>query len=552
MEVLYFEPTDEVTRAIERIRGSKDDSVALVLPQNSLILQSIVNLKLIKRISQQGGKQIALVTTDQIGRNLAGQIGLTVYGKIEEGKPVGKVLTKTPEPVTSGAVREKILQETEEITTVTGIQVHRYDKHDPLVQLGTTEEPETGPQPVMTDLAEVGQPSETQPIITPPRSLKPKGKNRRRKILITLGIVVLGWWYFTYNLTTTRILLTVKGQSATVDTEATAVGNPGADQIKLYVYTSEQSGTKDVATTGTKNLGNKAKGTVSLVNTYSSTSQSIPAGATLTINNQSFKLSQAVVIPGAEFAVEGTTISVKKPGKVDGNIEAVEAGESYNINGGRMTIVGVTAERDSKVYGENPTTAGGTTVNKKVVADTDLETLRSVLVADLVAKGNEDISKQAPSDLMPVGELGKTETISYQASAALGAEADKVTGTAKVSVRLAGVTKTDLGKFASVKATADRPNQSFTASKDPVISVVNADQTALLVRLKLNVEGTVSAKLDTEQLKKQVVGKKEADAQRILSEVPLYSKVEFRYAPSFLDGRVSRRANRVSVEVLYE
>lgn len=552
MEVLYFEPTDEVTRAIERIRGSKDDSVALVLPQNSLILQSIVNLKLIKRISQQGGKQIALVTTDQIGRNLAGQIGLTVYGKIEEGKPVGKVLTKTPEPVTSGAVREKILQETEEITTVTGIQVHRYDKHDPLVQLGTTEEPETGPQPVMTDLAEVGQPSETQPIITPPRSLKPKGKNRRRKILITLGIVVLGWWYFTYNLTTTRILLTVKGQSATVDTEATAVGNPGADQIKLYVYTSEQSGTKDVATTGTKNLGNKAKGTVSLVNTYSSTSQSIPAGATLTINNQSFKLSQAVVIPGAEFAVEGTTISVKKPGKVDGNIEAVEAGESYNINGGRMTIVGVTAERDSKVYGENPTTAGGTTVNKKVVADTDLETLRSVLVADLVAKGNEDISKQAPSDLMPVGELGKTETISYQASAALGAEADKVTGTAKVSVRLAGVTKTDLGKFASVKATADRPNQSFTASKDPVISVVNADQTALLVRLKLNVEGTVFAKLDTEQLKKQVVGKKEADAQRILSEVPLYSKVEFRYAPSFLDGRVSRRANRVSVEVLYE
>jgi hypothetical protein len=551
MEVLYFEPTDEVTRAIERVRGSKDDSVALVLPQNSLILQSIVNLKLIKRISQQGGKQIALVTTDQIGRNLAGQIGLTVYGKIEDGKPVGRVLTKTPEPVTSGAVRDKILQETEEITTVTGIQVHRYDKHDPLVQLGATEEPATGPTPEITDLAELGQEAVTPPV-EPPRSLKPKGRPRRRKILITLVVLILGWWYFTYNLSTTRILLTVKGQSASVDTEVTAVGSPGQDQVKLYVYTSEQSGNKEVPTTGSKDLGNKAKGTVSLVNTYSSTSQSIPAGATLTINSQSFKLTQAVVIPGAEFAVEGTTISVKKPGRVDGSIEASAAGESFNINGGRMTIVGVTAERDSKVYGENPTTSGGTTVIRKVVAETDLETLKSVLVADLVAKGNEDIAKQAPSDLMPIGELGKSETITYETSATAGTEADKVTAIAKVSLRLAGVTKSDLAKFANTTATVNRPNQAFTASQDPVISVLTSDPTAMLAKLKLNVEGTISAKLDTEILKKQVVGKVESDATQILSQVPLYSKVEFRYAPSFMDGRVSRRANRVSVEVLYE
>jgi len=553
MEILYFEPTDEVTRAIERIRESKDAQVALVLPQNSLILQSIVNLKLIKRISQQADKQIALVTVDQIGRNLAGQVGLTVYGKIEDGKPVGKVLTKIPEPVTTGAVREKILQETEEITTITGIQVHRYDKHDPLVQLGSTEsEAESAAtKDSFTDLAEIGH----EPVVSSEasaRSLKPKGKRRGRRILISIIVLIFGWWYFTSYLSTTRILLTVKGQTATIDTPVTAVGNPGTDQVKLLVYTSEQSGTKDAATTGTKNLGNTAKGTASFVNNYSSTSQSIPAGATLTINNQSFKLSQAIVIPGAEFAVEGTTVSVKNSGRIDGNIEASEPGESYNINGGQMVISGVTTQRDNKVFAENPVTSGGTTINRKVVAESDLETLRSVLIADLVAKANEDIASQASSDLMPIGELGQTETISYETTAKAGQEADTITATGKVSVRLAGVTKTTLVDFANVKATVNRPNQTFAASTDPAISVVSADQTAVLANLQLKVEGTISAKLDTEELKKQVLGKQESDAERILSEVPLYSKVEFRYAPSFINGRVSRRQNRVSVEVLYE
>lgn len=547
MEILYFEPTDEVTRAIERIREVKDADVALVLPQNSLILQSIVNLKLIKRISQQAGKQITLVTTDQIGRNLAGQIGLTVYGKIEDGRPVGKVFTKTPEPVTSGALREKILQDTEEMTTVTGIQVHRYDKDDPLVRLGDLAEKgmETGSAPT----EEVAAPTRATLVgETPPRK-----RRRWRRLFFILLLLLAAWLYFVTYFAATRVLLTVKGEAATVDVEVSAVGNPGPDQVKLLSYASEQSATKEVAATGTKNLGNKAKGTVSLVNSYSSASQTIPAGSTLSDSKgQTFTLAQAVTIPGAEFAVEGSAITVKKPGKVDGNIEATTPGESYNINGGQMKIAGITEQRDNKVYGENPATSGGTTLNKKVVTDTDLAGLQTSLIAELTAKATAETAKQAPSDLMPIGELGKTETVSYQASATAGAEADKITGTGKVSVRLAGVAKADLTSFANRQTVANRPNQTFTATKDPTISVLSADAGAPLARLRLVVEGNVSAKIDTEALKKDLVGKREAAARERLEQVPLYASVQFRYAPSWLKGKVSRRLNRVSVEVLYE
>ena len=153
---------------------------------------------------------------------------------------------------------------------------------------------------------------------------------------------------------------------------------------------------------------------------------------------------------------------------------------------------------------------------------------------------------------MVIGELGKTETISYEAGATLNTEADKLSAKGKVSVRVAGVTKSDLTAFANKTATAKRANQTFTASGDPTITIRSSDPTALLAQVQLVVEGNVAANLDTEALKKKIVGQKEERAKQILSEVPLFSKVEFRYAPSWLNNRVNRRSSRVSIEVQYE
>src|SRR3990167_345002 len=78
-KVIYLEPDDEITSVIDKIKKVNQDKVILVVPKAATILQSVVNLKILKQQTVRLGKAISIVTSDETGRNLAGQIGLTVY-----------------------------------------------------------------------------------------------------------------------------------------------------------------------------------------------------------------------------------------------------------------------------------------------------------------------------------------------------------------------------------------------------------------------------------------------------------------------------------------
>jgi hypothetical protein len=90
MKALYLEPDEEITSVVDRLKEIDDDEVAIVVPKRAGLLQSIVNLKLLRYQAEQQKKRISLVTTDKTGRNLASAVGLTVYQKLPEGKVKGK------------------------------------------------------------------------------------------------------------------------------------------------------------------------------------------------------------------------------------------------------------------------------------------------------------------------------------------------------------------------------------------------------------------------------------------------------------------------------
>ncbi|MBC7581656.1 hypothetical protein H7097_02175, partial [Aeromicrobium sp.] len=48
-ETVYVDIDDEITAIIEKVRSSQQKIVALVLPKRASVLQSIVNMKLLKR-----------------------------------------------------------------------------------------------------------------------------------------------------------------------------------------------------------------------------------------------------------------------------------------------------------------------------------------------------------------------------------------------------------------------------------------------------------------------------------------------------------------------
>src|SRR5260221_38 len=73
---LYLEADEDITSAIDKLTRSTSKSVQIVVPKRSTMLQSIINLKLLKKAAENSGKELVLVTGDRIGTGLAGRVGL--------------------------------------------------------------------------------------------------------------------------------------------------------------------------------------------------------------------------------------------------------------------------------------------------------------------------------------------------------------------------------------------------------------------------------------------------------------------------------------------
>lgn len=575
MDVLYFEPTDEVTKAIERVRESSSRQVAMVLPRGSIILQSIVNLKLIARTATATNKELSIVTVDKIGRNLALQVGIPVFGKIEGGKVTGKVLQKTPEPVTPQGVRDQVMRETEEITTVTGIQVHRYDSHDKLNQL-TEAEPEVVLGDPATPITPVSYgfpvPAEEKDetassgggTITHLRDSSGRDMGRRRlKVSPKTKKVVLGvaglvialaaaglWWFYPK----TTVTLTLKGEKKDVNLTIKAGIESVADKdVTLKSLSITKEGSKTVPATGTKNTGNTATGTVNLVNKYGNAPITIASGTTIqTSDGKQYTTTVGVVVPGAVITVEGTTQTLKQSGTVEVNVTAAAAGDQYNINSGTLSISGVTDQKDGKVYADTPKITGGTTQTLKLVTAADIDGAKSQLIEQLTSDANSDAINQSSTGEI-IKEASATEITSFSADANPTDQKDQVTVRASIKVNALVVSRDDLAGALTKKGNADvGADKQFTL--DPaslaytVSSASSATGTAIL---SAKATGSVAAKIDQVSLTKQLGGKSQKAAEEVLKAVPLYQSTTFTYDPSWLWHRLPKSVKHISLQILY-
>ncbi len=77
-ETIYIDVDDEITAIIDKLQNAKGNIVALVLPKRATVMQSVVNMKLLKRTAQQAGKNLVLVTNEASLLPLAGLVGMHV------------------------------------------------------------------------------------------------------------------------------------------------------------------------------------------------------------------------------------------------------------------------------------------------------------------------------------------------------------------------------------------------------------------------------------------------------------------------------------------
>lgn len=85
---IYIDNNDEITTIVEKLRVAQAVDIVMVVSQNSLLLQSVINIRLLKREAIKCHKKITLATHDEEGAVLAEKVGIPVdrYSEYAEDK----------------------------------------------------------------------------------------------------------------------------------------------------------------------------------------------------------------------------------------------------------------------------------------------------------------------------------------------------------------------------------------------------------------------------------------------------------------------------------
>src|SRR3989339_1330216 len=82
-KVVFVEIDDEVTAVYDSIKKLKEQQVLLIIPKEAVLIQSLINFKILKKKADELHKNIYILTKDRIGQHLATEAGFIVSNDIE-------------------------------------------------------------------------------------------------------------------------------------------------------------------------------------------------------------------------------------------------------------------------------------------------------------------------------------------------------------------------------------------------------------------------------------------------------------------------------------
>ncbi len=571
-DTIYVDVDDEITGIIDKVRSSKGKVVALVLPKRATVLQSIVNMKLLKRTAEGAKKHLVLVTTEASLLPLAGSVGLHV-ASTPTSKPVIPPAPDAPddepedvdEPlaVTDGTDDSDFNAESASKTPV-GVLAAAGAAGAAASRLSPAVDEE-----IDLDDAETDKPDSTAK--SSDKSGKPK-KNRklavpnfdsfRTKLLVGAGVLALlivGWVFAFVVLPTatitihtdtttvpTNLNLTLDTAAKTLDTSQNIV--PATSQ------TVEKSYTQQVPATGQQNNGEQASGTVSFtLKDCSVSSVSIPAGTGVSSGGNTYVTQGDVNLQSSKIGNSCNPSQLQSYWSATVKVTAVAGGTKYNVSDGTAFTIPSNISGASSVSAKASSDIDGGTDNiTKVVAQADIDSAKS--------KINTQDTSAVKSGLQAAlqGKSLTAVTTTFLAgdpvvttSAKAGDAADTVTVTEVVSYSMLGVKPADLQTLVvgNVNKQIDKGKQvilddgvakaKFTQSNPGSPSAASVAFAA---------KSIAGPDINTDSLRAQVVGKKSGDIKSLIEQTPGVTSVEVKYSPFWVHS-TPKKESKITIQL---
>jgi len=493
LKVLYLDADTEITEAIEKLKKAKEKEVRIVVPSRSGLLQSSVNIKLLKKASKDSDKALILVTNDKITKNLAGSVGIAVASSV-------KALPHVPDVEKS---TDKIPEK---------LQIDEKDT--------TEDETDEGFKSQQIDLSEDGKGLEDE--------VKPTDKSKKDKkvpdytklnksiwfsVAGAAAVVIIVLLYIFVPTAKVIVLTNAKKTSLNFNfilDSSTSSSTIGSQVLAAQKLEATKDVSFDISATGKKEVGNKATGTLSVRNCDDVSSHALAAGTAVTGGGKSFTVAQAATIPAGSAG--GGVVNCSSA--VDVQITATAPGDSFNVGPTTFALSGY-----SSLYKATGQTSGGTTKTITVLSSEDVAAAKKQ-ASDASNSGKEELSKKAGSESMLFDSTIQSDFTEFKTSVEQDKEADKVNVTAKIKYTGFAAKKNDVNQLFDQQIRSDlQGNKEIyqNGSEDGKYSVIK-QLTPEKVQLNVKTSAYYGEPIDKKAIAKSVAGKPNKEVSDIVKK----------------------------------
>lgn len=548
-DVIYIDVDDEITGIIDKVRGSQSKIIALVLPKRATVLQSVVNMKLLKRSADEAKKNVVLITSEPGLLPLAGGVGMFV----------AKTLQSKPEVPDAPAHADNRPEEVNEDDAIDdpGADEKPLDASKPVGELAGAAAVE---DTIELDNEDASPAATGAGGATAAKQAKGKDKklavpnfNKFRLVLILGGVGLVALAVFAYFAIAVmpKATVSVKTDSQSLTSSTVIQLKPG-DTVKydekegIIPAKSQQvqkTLSQQVDATGQQNNGEKASGAV--VFSAGSCSGDVPSavagGTAITSGGLTFVTQES-----AEFEpkISGGKCTFRT---ANTTVEAQKAGASYNIDPASFAVpgrAGVTGSSSAKM-------TGGTDDISKIVTQADIDNATQ----KIGSQSTDGIKEQLKTDLVnkgfyPIMETFTTGTPQTKTSSNVGDKADSVTVTQTIAYTMLGAKEDDLKKIiaSDVNTKIDPKKQSILDhGLDGAVFGLQGQPDGGAT-LTMQSEVVAGPDLKVPDIKKQIAGKKAHDAKEAIKQNPGVTEVDVQYSPFWVSS-IPKKESKITVTI---
>lgn len=302
------------------------------------------------------------------------------------------------------------------------------------------------------------------------------------------------------------------------------------------------SGDKTKSTTGTKTVGERAKGSVKIQN-GTAFAINLPSGtAIVSSGGLEFSIIKQASVSGA--------LSPSAPGTVTVEVEAGNIGSEYNLAKDEVFKVAnyPKAEVDAT---SNDNFTGGTSRQISAVSEDDRKILLDDLTEELINQAKDKLKAKISSEDLLIESSLKVGVNSEDFSNKLGDEASTIKLSLEITVTGKVVSQSDLAEISKKQLEGKIPS-GFVLHEDQILYdfSTSSDDTKIDAVIFVNLLPNVNP----DEIAKKIVGKYPNLAESYLGNVPGFVRAEFRVKP-LLPGRLGTLphiSKNISVEISAE